>query len=1019
MDDDGASETYPEIDSVSASVLKAAGVKMTMLPSLTKEDLRDLFPGPENFLRRRHIWQLVHGDVESSQETCTEESDEPFSSPTSVSSPASSVASSSASTVILEKSTPSTSQEDLLSESPQSQARHYKTLQDMYKTKNKPNKEDVSQLLELEFQSRRAFIDSDVMKEQDRPTKILQAYPCFKELSHIIDELHRILARGNPFFTMELKKRWLRFFNQAQFYGVFKKFIGPPLQDQEGEFVKECLVDSAALICPEKKGAFEQVPLSRRTVTRRVEDMAGKNLELQLQHEVARFDLFSLALDESCDVRDTAQLLVFVRGITGFKITKELAAVRPMKGTTTGADLFRERSANDGPDHVARDPNQTTGPHTTTANQQHNIRHIDHFDPRLDPPMSQATYHVTDRSRVPGDLSVYERQPPPGPAAMHRDVKYETHGYQTHTHGLSMDRGEQRPTARHGDGRDPLGPSDRDFDRIARHINRFDPRPGMPTNTRSYLRVVDFHADRIPHASQDDKIFLIRLTSNGEVNDFIERQPKAIKQDYNGLCKAILAEYSDYGASGTLTAAMAVKQAHNELAECYYHRLRQAYFGNRNYEGMEEDTNFRALVENHMELEGAPTAQKHKWETDRGPQRNNQRHADPKNGQPRDQKLPQYGERRAGQADGKDRAPQRSHQDRTATTINKSNLSREEQSLLRTLLCKAREKKTDSADVFAVSVSDDAEDAPYQMDDDLSEQEPDDDYSDPNAQNEDIRYDQREVMVIQVNSITDPQGDGPSTTNCEPPFHQFIGDLQQKDTAANISLIGDDLFGKLQSLASKSHRDLKTQPCDLEIRPYSQEDTTIRKLALMRLTVGPITLVHPVYISPVNAHPLLLGQDLLNRFKPLIDFQRLKIWVQVREPLPIPRPLGENHCYFIDAPPANGPQPAAAQTETGQRTPTTCANAAPTRMAPDLDSDENVKLPRLLGANQYRTDPQDHLEQTFAFTQKKLGDSAEGRKAYYDQKASRNELQVENQQLDLAFMHSAFTPLLYCTLEGA
>uniref|UniRef100_A0AAV2IYS9 Uncharacterized protein n=1 Tax=Knipowitschia caucasica TaxID=637954 RepID=A0AAV2IYS9_KNICA len=538
----------------------------------------------------------------------------------------------------------------------------------------------------------------------------------------------------------------------------------------------------------------------------------------------------------------------------------------------------------------------------------------------------------------------------------------------------------------------------------------------MPTNTRSYLRVVDFHTDRIPHASEDDKIFLIRLTSNGEVNDFIERQPRAIKHDYNELCKAILAEYSDYGASGTLTAAMAVKQAHNELAECYYHRLRQAFFGNRNYEGMEEDTNFRALylqnlhpnlsqllgvyacpltqdirqlktlvaraqgkhllktqakpqtqptvysVENHMELEGAPTARKHKWGTDHGPQRNNQKHADPKNGQPRDQQLPQYGERRAGQADGKDRAPQRSHQDRTATTINKSNLSREEQSLLRTLLRKAKEKKTDNADVFAVSVSDDAENAPYHMDDDLSEQELND-YS--NAQTVDICYDQRDVMVIQVNSITGPREDGPSTTNCEPPFRQFIGDLQQRgtygklylpvtledqwehdalvDTAADISLIGEDLFGKLQSMASKSHKDLKTQPCDLEIQPYSQVDTTIRKMALMRLTVGPMTLVHPVYISPFNTHPLLLGQDLLNRFKPLIDYQRLKIWTQVREPLPIPRPLGENHCYSVDAPPANGPQPATAQTETGQGTPTTCANA--TRTAPDLDRTSKMGTP--------------------------------------------------------------------------
>ncbi|KAJ4920723.1 hypothetical protein JOQ06_022553, partial [Pogonophryne albipinna] len=44
----------------------------------------------------------------------------------------------------------------------------------------------------------------------------------------------------------------------------------------EGEF--------AALLCPEKKEAFLNIPLSRRTVTRRVEDIA-ENLEFQLQSE--------------------------------------------------------------------------------------------------------------------------------------------------------------------------------------------------------------------------------------------------------------------------------------------------------------------------------------------------------------------------------------------------------------------------------------------------------------------------------------------------------------------------------------------------------------------------------------------------------------------------------------------------------------------------------------------------------------------------------------------------------------
>ena len=99
------------------------------------------------------------------------------------------------------------------------------------------------------------------------------------------------------------------------------------------------------LICPEKKEAFEKVPLSRRTVTRRIEDIAG-NLELQLQNRAVNFDFFSLALDESCDVRDTAQLLIFLRGITtDFKITEELAAMQSMKGTTTASDLFTEVNA--------------------------------------------------------------------------------------------------------------------------------------------------------------------------------------------------------------------------------------------------------------------------------------------------------------------------------------------------------------------------------------------------------------------------------------------------------------------------------------------------------------------------------------------------------------------------------------------------------------------------------------------------------------------------------------------------
>ena len=57
--------------------------------------------------------------------------------------------------------------------------------------------------------------------------------------------------------------------------------------------MNEFLVDSATLKCPEKKEAFEKVPLPRQTVTRRVEVIA-ENLQLQLKSGVESFDFFSL-----------------------------------------------------------------------------------------------------------------------------------------------------------------------------------------------------------------------------------------------------------------------------------------------------------------------------------------------------------------------------------------------------------------------------------------------------------------------------------------------------------------------------------------------------------------------------------------------------------------------------------------------------------------------------------------------------------------------------------------------------
>ncbi|XP_056121570.1 uncharacterized protein LOC130099788 [Rhinichthys klamathensis goyatoka] len=112
-------------------------------------------------------------------------------------------------------------------DSQKTQARHYRTLREMYKAK-KPHKAAVTHLLDLEFQSRRNFIDSNTLKEQDRPKQILQAYPCFKELDHTMDELRRIIEPNNCQYISEVKGRWETFYSKVQFYGVMKKVMKPP-----------------------------------------------------------------------------------------------------------------------------------------------------------------------------------------------------------------------------------------------------------------------------------------------------------------------------------------------------------------------------------------------------------------------------------------------------------------------------------------------------------------------------------------------------------------------------------------------------------------------------------------------------------------------------------------------------------------------------------------------------------------------------------------------------------------------
>lgn len=92
--------------------------------------------------------------------------------------------------------------------------------------------------------------------------------------------------------------------------------------------------------CPEKKESLEGISLSRNTVARRIETLSD-DIERSVKSVATNFVYFSIALDESTDNSDTAQLAIMVRGVDEqFNVTEDLLNLCSLHDTTTGKDIY-------------------------------------------------------------------------------------------------------------------------------------------------------------------------------------------------------------------------------------------------------------------------------------------------------------------------------------------------------------------------------------------------------------------------------------------------------------------------------------------------------------------------------------------------------------------------------------------------------------------------------------------------------------------------------------------------------
>jgi hypothetical protein len=106
--------------------------------------------------------------------------------------------------------------------------------------------------------------------------------------------------------------------------------------------IKDCMLASMQALYPDKRDiqqAVDSIPLSRNTCTRRVEDIAT-HITNSIVGDLRRCKVFSVAVDESNDINDVAQLCLFVRYYLDNKYNEQLLTVLPLTERTTGEDLY-------------------------------------------------------------------------------------------------------------------------------------------------------------------------------------------------------------------------------------------------------------------------------------------------------------------------------------------------------------------------------------------------------------------------------------------------------------------------------------------------------------------------------------------------------------------------------------------------------------------------------------------------------------------------------------------------------
>ena len=105
--------------------------------------------------------------------------------------------------------------------------------------------------------------------------------------------------------------------------------------------LKPCILESVKLVLGEKASqTMKQISLSNDTLKSRIHEMSD-NIKSKRFSKIDSSPVFALQLDESTDISNLSQLLVYVRYFADERINEEFLFCQPFETTSKAVDVFQ------------------------------------------------------------------------------------------------------------------------------------------------------------------------------------------------------------------------------------------------------------------------------------------------------------------------------------------------------------------------------------------------------------------------------------------------------------------------------------------------------------------------------------------------------------------------------------------------------------------------------------------------------------------------------------------------------